>query len=178
MLCQLMTILEYFHSIWCSISITGYWNTWIVPTTYSDNKAMIKVIPTNQANPLQNPITAASSGTSSSSSDSCPSGCTRIVSISAVSGKVSPENSLALFVIQVYIYIYIYDDSLWHGLKPQILFSLLLASTKLKKIYFLSFLIDLKVKIPSPRLPFCDTVLYPKVSLILGGLYVHIEKLD
>lgn len=44
--------------------------TSIVCTTYSDNKAMIKVIQTNQMNPLQNPITAASSAPSSSSSDS------------------------------------------------------------------------------------------------------------
>lgn len=37
----------------------------IVPTTYSDNTAMTTVIPISQANPLQNPITGASSPSSS-----------------------------------------------------------------------------------------------------------------
>lgn len=42
--------------------------TSMVPTTYSDNTAITAVIPTNQLNPLQNPITGFSSSTSSSSS--------------------------------------------------------------------------------------------------------------
>uniref|UniRef100_A0A2P2JSF3 Vacuolar cation/proton exchanger 1a n=1 Tax=Rhizophora mucronata TaxID=61149 RepID=A0A2P2JSF3_RHIMU len=42
----------------------------IVPTTYSDNIAMIIVMPTNQVSPLQNPMTGFSSSSSSSSWDS------------------------------------------------------------------------------------------------------------
>ncbi|KAJ1390530.1 hypothetical protein SESBI_37431 [Sesbania bispinosa] len=43
----------------------------IVSTTYSDSKAINTVIPTSQANPLQNPITASSETFSPSSSSSC-----------------------------------------------------------------------------------------------------------
>ncbi|RDX75934.1 hypothetical protein CR513_44131, partial [Mucuna pruriens] len=49
----------------CSKPITS-----IVCTTYSDSTAMITVIPTSQANPLQNPITASSESLSPSSSSS------------------------------------------------------------------------------------------------------------
>nr|AFK48074.1 unknown [Lotus japonicus] len=38
----------------------------MVPTTYSESKDMTSVIPTNQVNALQNPMTAFSSSSSSS----------------------------------------------------------------------------------------------------------------
>uniref|UniRef100_A0A2P2LBW3 Vacuolar cation/proton exchanger 1a n=1 Tax=Rhizophora mucronata TaxID=61149 RepID=A0A2P2LBW3_RHIMU len=51
----------------------------MVPTTYSDNRAMKAVIPTSQTIPLANPITGVSSIVSPSSSSSCASNICRCV---------------------------------------------------------------------------------------------------